>query len=266
MMRLIENGEPVFHRHQCSSEREGSIMTAEELHAFAVDILCDEYSRSGSVVKRLCGINKNDADLLIESCGRTVCIKVLYQHEFGQYENTFDSALMSSRFLTHGEIPRLVLASAWCDASPVTGSPAVCGASFCFKFYPISLLPGEYNETLPAVLPVARLAALYAEAWNRFDASVIEPYLDKDFHYSSDFVFDELPSRYEYLHYFKSKLTAIASAGIALHAVPAVNPGTSEAAVLLRQKETAGILLLKAENGFLLSARMAEYEEKNSDD
>ena len=44
MMRRIKNGEPVFHVHDCSPEREGKVMTAEELHAFAVDVLMLEYT------------------------------------------------------------------------------------------------------------------------------------------------------------------------------------------------------------------------------
>ena len=53
MMRRIINGEPVFHCHKCSPDRVGKVMTEEELHDFAVEVLMSEYDDTNSDVIKL---------------------------------------------------------------------------------------------------------------------------------------------------------------------------------------------------------------------
>lgn len=48
-----------------------------------------------------------------------------------------------------------------------------------------------------------------AEAYNTYDASVIETYLSEDVHYASFWVFEELKSKNDYLNYLKGKLDAM---------------------------------------------------------
>lgn len=52
MMSRINNGEPVFHTHECSEYRIGKVMTAEELHDFAVQCLMEEYRDTKAEVVR----------------------------------------------------------------------------------------------------------------------------------------------------------------------------------------------------------------------
>ena len=47
---------------------------------------------------------------------------------------------------------------------------------------------------------------ILAEAYNTYDASVVEPYLSDDVHYASFWVLEELKSKTEYLNYLKGKL------------------------------------------------------------
>ena len=45
-----------------------------------------------------------------------------------------------------------------------------------------------------------------AEAYTKYDASIIEPYLAEDMHYASMWVFQELTSKQEYMNYLVGKL------------------------------------------------------------
>lgn len=64
MMRRIKNGEPVFHTHECSEERKGKVMTAEELHDFAVQILMEEYSDTNADVVKYDKKTPNETSLI----------------------------------------------------------------------------------------------------------------------------------------------------------------------------------------------------------
>ena len=45
-----------------------------------------------------------------------------------------------------------------------------------------------------------------AEAYTKYDATIIESYLAEDVHYASMWVFDELKSKNEYMDYLRGKL------------------------------------------------------------
>lgn len=45
-----------------------------------------------------------------------------------------------------------------------------------------------------------------AEAYQTYDASVVEDYLAEDMHYASMWVFHEMTSKEEYINYLKGKL------------------------------------------------------------
>ena len=70
MMRRIRNGEPVFHVHQCSPERLGKEMTADELRNFAVDVLMSEYSDTNAEVIKYDKKSPNEADFCFVNTGK----------------------------------------------------------------------------------------------------------------------------------------------------------------------------------------------------
>ena len=45
-----------------------------------------------------------------------------------------------------------------------------------------------------------------AEAYTKYDASIIEPYLAENMHYASMWVFHEMTSKQEYMDYLIGKL------------------------------------------------------------
>ena len=61
------------------------------------------------------------------------------------------------------------------------------------------------------VIDVERALCAYAEMMNTLDATKLEPYLAPDFHYASQWVFSEIPTKQDYLEYIRPKLEAIKS-------------------------------------------------------
>ena len=275
MMRRIKNGEPVFHVHNCSPEREGKVMTAEELHTFAVDVLMSEYKETNCEVIKynkcalgeadFCFVNTGKMPSLTgdNSKGKTVNILVVYKDRLDADISDIDTTWMVEEYLRTGNIPRITIATSWCISDySENGKPAVCGGEFCFVYHSISLIPGEVNEPLEKKLSAVELAAKYVEAWENSDASIIAPYLDKDYHYGSDWVFDEMPSRYEYVSYFQGKLNAVKRGGAQIKIYVGRDHQTGDVAVILLQNGEYSALKIKTNDGRIISGCMKEYDKR----
>lgn len=275
MMRRIKNGEPVFHTHECSEERKGKVMTAEELHDFAVQVLISEYSDTNADVVKYDKKAPNEADFYFVNSGKKpnftigatgekkVNVMVVYRDEFNTDISGIDTSWMVEEYRRAGAIPRITLASAWCisDQSE-NGKPAICGGEFCFKYYSISLLPDEENEPLERKLSEVQLAVKFAEAWRYYDADKVAPYLDKDFHYGSEWVFDEMPSRAEYLDYFRAKLATLSPKRENIKVGIGRNHQTGDVAVLILQGKTLSALALTVKDGRITSGMMKEHSSR----
>ena len=275
MMRRIKNGEPVFHFHKCFPDRIGEVMTAEELHEFAVEVLMSEYGDTNSEVIKYDKQFPNEADFCFvntgkqpsftgdNSKGKTVNVLVVYKDRLDADISDIDTTWMVEEYQRTGNIPRITIATSWCVSDySENGKPAVCGGEFCFAYHSISLIPGEENEPLERYLSAIELAAKYVEAWENFDASIVAPYLDKDYHYGSDWVFDEMPSRYEYLSYFQGKLNAVKRGGAQIKFYVGRDHQTGDVAVILLQKGEYSALKIKTRDGRIVSGCMKEYDER----
>ena len=275
MMRRIKNGEPVFHTHECSEERKGKVMTAEELHDFAVQVLISEYSDTNADVVKYDKKAPNEADFYFVNSGKKpnftigatgekkVNVMVVYRDEFNTDISGIDTSWMVEEYRRTGAIPRITLASAWCISDQSEdGKPAICGGEFCFKYYSISLLPDEENEPLERKLSEVQLAVKFAEAWRYYDADKVAPYLDKDFHYGSEWVFDEMPSRAEYLDYFRAKLATLSPKSENIKVGIGRNHQTGDVAVLILQGKTLSALALTVKDGRITSGMMKEHSSR----
>ena len=190
MMRRISNGEPVFHIHECSEDRRGKVMTAEELHDFAVQCLMEEYRDTKAEVVRYDKTHASQPDFYFVNRGnrpnfttsgdKKVNVLVIYKDNIDGDISDIDTSWLVEDYRRNGTIPRVTFASAWCiaDGTGENGKPAICGGEFCFKYYSVSALPDEENAELEKELSPVELAVKYAEAWRQFDASIVEPYLD----------------------------------------------------------------------------------------
>ena len=254
-MRMIRDGMPVKHVHQCAEDRKGQPMTAMELHEFAVCCLADEYRMTGATCVVRDKKNPNEADITFISVDMQVNVLVICRDEGSRSLEGVDPRWMVDEFRHTGNVPRATFAyiDTKGDDSPY------CGGEYSFSFHSVSLLPDEFNEPLPEQLTPLQLAEKYAETWKRLDASIVRPYLDKDFHYKSDWVFDEMPSRYEYMNYFRPKLFTIKRSGSIVDVKVGVNRITGKTGLIMRQGNNDMIILLTTANGRITSARMAEF-------
>lgn len=277
MMRRIKNGEPVFHTHECSEERRGKVMTTEELHDFAVQVLMEEYSDTNAEVVKYNKKAANEADFYFVNSGKKpnftvgasgekkVNVLVVYKDETDESIPDIDTSWMVEEYRRTGAIPRATMATAWCvygGEDNDNGKPAICGGDFCFKYYSVSLLPDEENEPLERKLSDVQLAAKFAEAWRYFDADKVAPYLDKDFHYGSEWVFDEMPSRAEYLDYFRAKLATLSPKRDNIKIGIGRNHQNGDVAVLILQGKALSALALKTKDGRITSGLMKEHSSR----
>ena len=276
-MRRIKNGEPVFHVHNCSPEREGKVMTVEELHAFAVDVLMLEYTENNCDVIKYNKSASNEADFCFVNtgkipnftadnlAGKKVNVLLVYKENINDIAlEDLDTTWMVEEYHKNGAIPRVTFFSTWCiSENSVNGSPAICGGEFCFQYYSVSLIPGEENEPMKQELSDIELASKYVQAWQEYDETIIAPYLDKDFHYSSISVFDEMPSRFEYLTYFKGKLSAVKRGGNNIVFLVGRDHQTGDVAVLLVFKSgRCDMLEIKTKDGRITSACMKDHDKR----
>lgn len=272
MMRRIINGEPVFHTHECSEYRRGKVMTTEELHTFAVQCLMEEYSETNAKVKKYNKRHDSQPDFYFINNGKRpnfstigkkkVNVLVVYKDDIDGDISSIDTSWLVEDYRRHKFVPRITFASAWCFADECeNGKPAICGEDFCFKYYSVSVLPDEENLELEMKLSPVELAVKYAEAWRQFDASIVEPYLDKDFHYASDWVFDEMPCRAEYMKYFNAKLATLSQNRHDLEISIGRNHQTGQVCLLIKQINLSA-LVLETKDGRITSARMQDYCRK----
>lgn len=272
MMRRIKNGEPIFHTHKCSEDRKGKVMTAEELHEFAVQCLIEEYAETNAEVIRYDKVHPSEPDFCFVNCGKRpnfttlvekkVNVLVVYKDDIDGDISDIDTSWLVDDYRSDDIIPRITFASAWCVANGCKGGkPAICGGDFFFKYYSVSALPNEENQELKNKLSPVELAVKYAEAWKQFDASILEPYLDKDFHYASDWVFDEMPCRAEFMEYFHAKLETSSRSSNRQDISIGRNHQTEQVCLIFNGK-IVSVLVLETRNGRIISARMQEHNQK----
>ena len=273
-MYRMDKGRPVVYTHVCSEERRGQNMTAEELHAFAVEVLAKEYANTGAQVTRYHKHVGCEADFCFTGTGKgpqfkggkgmkKVNVMLVCRDKQTADISDVDTSWLVAEYRRTGVIPRVTLAFAYCFGNEnKEATAAVCGGDFCFKYYSVSPLPDESNEAVDQNLTAVELAAKYAESWKQGDASVIAPYLDKDFHYGSHWVFDEMPSRKEFLDYFKGKLDAIRRTHSLVEVSVGRNHQTGRSALIVRQNGDTSTLELTTENGRIKSAFMNEFDRK----
>ena len=270
-MRKIKNSEPVFHTHKCADADKGRQMTEDELRSFIVECLMEEYADTGAVVTRLERRSDDMPDFTFTSMDKIISVAVRCTGLRSYDIPDFDPSWMQEDYRKTGRIPRLTIVRCWCVADGVKGGePAVCGGVFCLLSQSFSLLPDEVNPELEKHLSDLELADKYAQAWKEFDAEIVKPYLDKDFHYSSEWVYDELPSRFEFMDYFKGKLISIADGNDYPRITLMRSRREHKCALKIAQRKATNYLLLKMDDGRITSARMAEhadgYEEADLDD
>ena len=277
MMRLISNGEPYVYTHRCTgSENRGDIMTLERVQHFLVETLYESFLHCGSNIKKM------DDSWKYHSVGKTGIFQglfsslkqqpdLIYRMDGDSHDTWFyvmpsrdDISLIDMKFLgksveKRGILPVLVVGDLWCFDT--NGQKNICGAAYAAKFETISLLRDK-NNPLPQVLSQKQLIEKVALCWQNLDGDIIEPYLDKDFHYTSDAVFYEMSSRREYMNYLRGKFERLKDGSNPIGIKIGRMDGTNDFALLLHQGAYNQSLLItiQVNEGRITYMRMSEYE------
>ena len=256
-MRLIKNGEPVFHHQYCEDEIKNTIMDSTSLHAFAVDVLIEEYRSTGCQVSKIERKIGNEADFKFYNKDKSVNVKVFCKDDFNL--NKFDISWMVNDYIVNGVFPRIIIADTWCVSDVGdNGKPAVFGGDFCFRYKPLSIIPNQQNIPHEEMSDF-QIACKIKSAWVNLDITILEPFIDTRIHYGSSWVFDEIPCKVEYLQYLRGKFNAIKSS----KNMPVISLGKNsndEYALLLEQNNDKLQLQLSMANGYVTGAFMKDND------
>ena len=99
------------------------------------------------------------------------------------------------------------------------------------------------------------IVAKYAEAWEKLDQSIIEPYLDESFSYSSFWVFETL-DRERYIDYLSGKFKAIRATNTAPIVSMLTTEGRSPSVVLKQGNKEPAAIVVKIKDGKLTEGYM----------
>lgn len=280
MMRLIVNGEPYVYTHKCAAdERKGAPMSPDSVRRFLIAALYESFCQCGSKIKIINDnqwkYRKNEKVGFLHGLFSSSLKQqpdLVYRMDGDPHDTWFyvmpskeDMSLIDMKYIAKsvsgmGILPVLVVGDLWCFDT--NGQRNIYGASYAAKFETISLL-GDKNVPLHEELTQNQLVEKTALCWKNLDVSILEPYLDKDFHYTADAVFYEMSSRYEYINYLQAKFHKLKDGSNPIGIRIGRMDGSNEYALLLHQGAYNQSLLLtiQANAGRIISMRMSEYVE-----
>ena len=206
----------VNHVSKCSQKEKGQIMTDLEKRDFLVCNLLDIYSKCNVLATRCRRPALSFLDKLKGKSVPSFYPDIVISNFHGSKEDTAyyivlpegtpigNIHLEQLPYYMRNSYVKVIFGSVFCLESQ-SSENYIKGSQFVTQYRSLALLPVQTNNPLPRMLDARGLATLYAQAWQNLDASMLKDYLDKDFHYSSDFVFDDMASRDEYLNYLTEK-------------------------------------------------------------
>ena len=272
MMRLIKDGEPYIYSHKCTNgEKVGDPLTGERLRQFLIETLYESFRQCNSNITKIndswsiddADSLKQKPDLIYRMSGAS-SDTWLYVMPNCDDKNLIDLSFINEKInheklRLHDIIPVLVIGSLWCFETD--GTHYICGGSYAAKYDTISLLPHE-DLSLPVHLSQRQLVEKVALSWQNLDVNFLEPFLDNDFHYTSDAVFYEISSRREYVDYLRGKFETLKRGSNPIHVQMGRMDNSDNFALLLHQGAYNQSLLLTIEamNGRIKSMRMSEYQ------
>lgn len=275
MMKLIINSEPYVFEHKCSNSERTKLMTFQEKKQLLIDNLLDVYSKCGteayaypkpkvSVWSRFAGITNNTQypDIVINNYhglkGVTAYYYVFPKGEEEQIDLERIPEEIKSSWV------KIISGSVFCLESQ-RPDYYIKGYHYVAQYESKAILPAQENLPLSQILTDKELAIVYTEAWKKLDTSRLVELLDKDFHYQSDVVFDDMSSREEYLDYLNGKFRTLRRTLSIQRVELGRNGENGEWTTLVKQIQSDGTpivcgFFIKSDNGRIKSVHVHEMD------
>lgn len=273
-MKLISNGEPYIFQHQCSSKEKGLQMNLDEKKELLVNNLLDIYAKCGmkaqaykhthtSFLGKLFGSNKIYPDIIIEDFhGSKGCRGYYYVLPKG-------SSLDTDRIPTdiQNSWVKIIYGSVFC-LEKQQADLYVKGCSYASQYISEAVFPKQTNSLCTPKSTDKELAEIYTKAWADLDVSELPPILDKDFHYDSDVVFDDMASREEYMEYLKGKFNTLRRTKSITKVQLGRNGESGDWATIIKQIQNDGSpivcgFFIKCSHGLIKSIAVREMDLPN---
>ncbi len=253
--RFTFNGYPDF---------EGDQITKDEFQKFAIETLFNEYKIRDIDVSLNSDLNLTKIDFHLNSTQNKIGFIVRpsetsFDEDFSEIiskskENSVDLRLAIAHFITfetNGDWGKVKIGE--------NGFRKGIYPIYLVRFEFISLMPDNYPNSTE-ILEHNELVKIFAEAWSVLNTERIIKYLDENFHYYSDWVFDILPSRNEYIKYLNGKFNTLKEQNLQPE-FELVENDKNETALLFNQNGEKALFHIKSDNGKIMMANMSTYSK-----
>lgn len=216
MMRYFVNGEPYVYTHVCQESEKGQVMNSAEKRDFLVENLLDIYSKCHVQAERY---PRPENPRPVELGGKDWSLmpdivinnfrgwnKRAYYYVIPE-GTSFSVDLRQLPSEIQNSYLKVISGSVYC-LNKNKEEYYEKGADFVTKFSSKTILPKQENHPLDKILTDEELTTIVAKAWFDYDTTELEKYLDKDFHFLNEFLFDEISSREEYITFLGNMLFA----------------------------------------------------------
>jgi len=248
---------------------EGDQITKDEFQQFAIETLFNEYKIRDIDVSQNFDSDLKEINFYINSSHNKIGF-IIRPNEY-DFEEDFSEIISKSK----GNNIDLRLAIAHFTTFETKGDwgkVKIGENGFRKGIYPIYLIRFEFISLIPDNYPNSteilghnQLVEIVAEAWNSLSTEKITKYLDTNFHYYSDWVFDILPSRKEYIKYLNGKFETLKKHNLKPD-FELVKNDKNESALLFNQNGEKALFYIKTtNNGKIIMAHMTLYSEKKEE-
>ena len=210
-MQLLEKGRYFTYTYNCKEEDRGTVLTNNELEAFARDCLLLSFEITGKKYIRHDAGFESGADFSFKKYNRTILGVVKYfstEEECKQFRSELRSKFdllfpkLEEAYIKYGSLPVFYIAKI--DNTDKENPVAKAGDKFHITYtvvVPRFLnIPAKGRRTSELTLLKG-----FAKSWETGDTTFIENYVAPTFHGYSDFSFDEIYTKEELIQFLKEK-------------------------------------------------------------
>lgn len=243
----------------------GDIFNIEELTKFAINIIGSEYQKEGTILTDL-NYEINDKPNFIIKSHKDISVYVRISDKIDGKTN-FEKLKNKNSKTPYN---RLAIISFWeFNNSSRDWEKVIIGENgskdgflpFIVNFELKTLDEIIVSTPLSEELSHNELLLKFAKTWETLDVTIITPYLEDNFNYFSDWVFDYLPSKTEYIEYLEGKFKAIKDTNHK-YEFNIVENDEGKYAILFDQNGEKALFTIKVKNGKILKSKMSALNLK----